>query len=205
MNHQSDSGDHASTGLTSPKSEIHPVLVTAAPVEKSARWLEPTLLFIVTAAMIFLGYMSMSVLRAQVDGYKTLLDASIAWRDPPAALVYAGSRDYALMKTATIFMGFVLIFVGCLYVLRAGSTAFRLASGSKLSLDTTSPGLVMVALGVALILATIRWNSDAGLKGVYTLPIPTATRVIRAVHPAVTDSSLEDTQSTASTGTGGKH
>ena len=51
----------------------------------------------------------------------------------------------------------MLIYVGALYVLRTAQTSFSASaegSGFKTAFQTTSPGLVLAALGVALILIT---------------------------------------------------
>jgi hypothetical protein len=84
-------------------------------------------------------------------GVTTALHAS----ETPHVVVLAYSRswDVAVNKTASMFLGFVLIFIGALYVLRSADTHFALTveGKSKGSLETSSPGLVMITLAVVLI------------------------------------------------------
>lgn len=72
--------------------------------------------------------------------YASVLALSVAW-------------DSAVVKTSALFLSFLLIFSGALYVLRAGKTNFELKAENadlKGSLSLSSPGLVMVTLGIFL-------------------------------------------------------
>jgi uncharacterized membrane protein YidH (DUF202 family) len=122
-------------------------------------WLELVLLVTVTVMMIFLGCLTFQNLNAEIRSYNKILDSAIASQDQYALFSCARARDYAMLKSTTIFMGFIVIFVGCLYVLRKSSASFALDAGKHGSLQTTSPGLVMVTLGVLLVLATLHWTS----------------------------------------------
>lgn len=92
------------------------------------------------------------------------------WGDPPSDLVdhaavitYARGLGAAFIKTSALFLGFILIFTGTLYVLRTAEAAYEIhvASGkSQGYLQTTSPGLVIVSLGVVLTVVTILTKSD---------------------------------------------
>jgi hypothetical protein len=78
--------------------------------------------------------------------------------DHSVVLAYARAWDFAVVKTSSIFLSFTMIFVGSLYVLRVAGTGFGLTIeglATKGSLETSSPGLVMITLGVVLVIAVI--------------------------------------------------
>jgi cytochrome c biogenesis factor len=84
-----------------------------------------------------------------------------------AVLAYARSLDEAFVKISALFLGFLLVFTGALYVLRIATTHYRLsiktgqASGN---LQTSSPGLVIISLGILLIIVTILTKSTLEYK-----------------------------------------
>jgi hypothetical protein len=78
--------------------------------------------------------------------------------DHAAALGYSRALNTAVVKTSCIFLAYLLIFLGGLYVLRTAKQTFGLdieAKGVKGTLNTSSPGLVMAALGAALVLGAL--------------------------------------------------
>ena len=86
------------------------------------------------------------------DGIKFAL-SDPNYIDHASVLMYSRAWDFAVVKTSSLFLSFLLIFTGALYVLRVGETNFQIAAEKgdfKGSLSMTSPGLVMVTLGVAL-------------------------------------------------------
>jgi len=86
------------------------------------------------------------------DGIKFAL-SDPKYIDHASVLIYSRAWDFAVVKTSSLFLSFLLIFTGALYVLRVGETNFQIATEKgdfKGSLSVTSPGLVMVTLGVAL-------------------------------------------------------
>lgn len=69
-------------------------------------------------------------------------------------LAFTRAIDFAIVKTSALFLGFILAFLGALYVLRTGSVAFALeahSGNSGGSLKTSSPGLVMISLGILTV------------------------------------------------------
>jgi hypothetical protein len=74
--------------------------------------------------------------------------------DHTIVLTYSRAWDFAVQKTSSLFLGFTLVFIGALYVLRIADARFALSAEGpsvKGSLETSSPGLVMITLGVLLI------------------------------------------------------
>jgi hypothetical protein len=78
--------------------------------------------------------------------------------DHAAVLSYSRAWDIAVMKTSAMCCGFLLTFLGALYVLKSRDNAYRLRlSGmdKQNTLETSSPGLVMITFGVALVITSI--------------------------------------------------
>ena len=71
------------------------------------------------------------------------------------ALAYARAFDFAVAKTAVIFIGMLLVFVGSLFVLKVVNSGYTLglesAEKGKATLTTSSPGLVMITLGIVTV------------------------------------------------------
>lgn len=82
--------------------------------------------------------------------------------DHASVISYSRALDFAVSKTTALFSAFALVFVGALYVLRLGEAHYRLTAGTnggRGSLQTSSPGLVMVTLGVILIALVLNAKS----------------------------------------------
>lgn len=78
--------------------------------------------------------------------------------DHSAIIAYTRSLDGAVVKISGVFLGFALVFVGALYVLRQSSSAYSVSAtaGSMAgSLQSSSPGLVLATLGVILVLGAM--------------------------------------------------
>lgn len=78
--------------------------------------------------------------------------------DKAAVLTFARALDAAIIKTSGLFLGYVLVFTGALYVLRIATSQYRfnVKSGRHSgTLQTSSPGLVMITLGVFLVALTV--------------------------------------------------
>lgn len=87
------------------------------------------------------------------DGIKFAL-ADPKFIDHASILTYSRAWDFAVAKTSALFLSFLMIFTGALYVLRSAESRFEaLAEKGELkgSLSVSSPGLVMVTLGVFLV------------------------------------------------------
>lgn len=96
-------------------------------------------------------------------------------------LTYARSWDFAIVKTSALFLSFLLVFTGALYVLRSADSKFLLTVDGKNttgSLEASSPGLVMITVGVILLVIVLTTNSTveysrkivAGSESVMELP-----------------------------------
>lgn len=128
---------------------------------KESHKLDRVLLIIVIVVVIFLmsilganlyfQYMNYSEgihLASNNDGRITI--------DHAVILSYSRAWDFAVIKTSALFLGFILVFIGALYILRTVEIAYSLSVSSneniKMALSTTSPGLVLSSLGVIIII-----------------------------------------------------
>lgn len=111
--------------------------------------------------------------------------------DHASTISYARALDFAIAKTTALTMGFVLIFLGALYVLRAGEAEYGLTVGNsavKSSLQTSSPGLVMVTLGVALTAVVLNTTSNIQYSGAAQIAAPGPATIDMARPGAATPS-----------------
>ncbi|HZR37568.1 MAG TPA: hypothetical protein VFA75_19510 [Nevskia sp.] len=72
------------------------------------------------------------------------------------AVEVSRALDFAVVKTSATFMGYLLVFLGTAFVLRAAQAAYSLQTEGgeglpKLTLTSTSPGLVLATLGVLCV------------------------------------------------------
>jgi hypothetical protein len=87
------------------------------------------------------------------DGIKLAL-ADPKFIDHPSILTYSRAWDFAVAKTSALFLSFLLIFTGAMYVLRSAESRVELSAEKgelRGALSVSSPGLVMVAMGVFLV------------------------------------------------------
>ena len=121
------------------------------------RWLYRT----VIAILAVLALVLVSNLWLQYGTYHTaLVDAhdGMTTQEMNATLVFARAWDFAVVKSCSLLLAFTLIFVGALYVLRQGEQAYQASVDSgtiKASFQSSSPGLVLATLGVALVIAAL--------------------------------------------------
>lgn len=103
-------------------------------------------------------------------------------------LIYSRAWDFAVVKTSALFLGFLVFYTGALFVLRTAEAAYELSvtqgSQTGMSLKTSSPGLVMITLGAALV-ALVLYNKSAIELQVSATPIA-ATTTSSAVTTATT-------------------
>lgn len=128
--------------------------------------LDSRLFTIVSGILVLLALLCIAGLAVQVRSYhegmtKALNESTV---DAAAVLTYARALDAAIVKTSALFLGYVLVFTGALYVLRIAGSHYRLSvqSGQNSgSLETSSPGLVIITLGVFLVAVAILNKTSA--------------------------------------------
>ena len=118
----------------------------------------------ITVMMIIL----MLGLAIEAQNYRTAL-STVAGNN---TLIFAYSRAFesALTRVSALFLSFLLVFTGVLFVLRTANIAYDLhlsgttgeGKGFQAALAATSPGLVIATLGVALVAIVFLKASDSG-------------------------------------------
>ena len=126
--------------------------------QSSLNKLDNTLLIVVILMVIFIiATLGTSLFFQHINYDKGIeLAENSNLVDHLAILSYVRAWDFAVIKTTTLLLGFILIFIGALYILRAVEVAYSLKANSseniKLDFSTTSPGLVLSTLGVVIII-----------------------------------------------------
>jgi uncharacterized membrane protein len=129
--------------------------------------LDKFILTILGMIILLLGILLIYSLTTQWAHYYQGMNVALSGPvvDHSAALTYARASDAAGIKLTATFLGFLLIFTGALYVLRHAKTEYQ-AGASKgdmsANLRTSSPGLVVVTLGVVLVGLAILTKPDVG-------------------------------------------
>ena len=120
-----------------------------------------TLIVVLVVAIVLLvgGTLAVGIhLQARHYGKGIEVAHSAGSVDHAAAIAYARAFDLALVETVGLCSSFLLIFMGTLYVLQTASVEFTASVNSGAgggALQTSSPGLVMVAVGVVLVCVVI--------------------------------------------------
>lgn len=139
---------------------------TAKP--KSLTWLNMSIFVLAILLLTFVCMLLSVNLYFQYHNYSFAIDAALKSSSPnEAAIISVGiSRafDFAVVKTSATFLGFVLVIFGAAFVLRVAETAYSLdidsAQVGKISLQSTSPGLVIATLGVLVIALSLYKDAE---------------------------------------------
>lgn len=135
-------------------------------------------LFLIVAIMLLFTVALLTVnLVFQHRNYSAGLSTALRSESIEHAVVitYTRAWDFAVVKVSSIFLAFSLIMIGALYVLRAGSVSYSLTVANqshRSSLETGSPGLVMITLGVVLMAVVLLSTSRVEYQGPSVRPIP---------------------------------
>jgi uncharacterized membrane protein len=74
-------------------------------------------------------------------------------------LQLARARDAAVVKLSALFLAYLVVILGCLFVLKGVEAAFQLrlrgVHGMDSALKTSSPGLVLITFGCVLVALTV--------------------------------------------------
>lgn len=150
----------------------------AAPLPEAPqdRALDRRLFVAVSLILVLLAALCVTGLGIQIHTYLVEIGKATQKADTSSILSFTRAMDAAIMKTSALFLGYLLIFTGALYILRIATAHYQLSvtSGNRAgSLDTSSPGLVMVTLGVALVM-TAMLSKTSVEYGHTTLPAAVA-------------------------------
>lgn len=156
-------------------------------------------IFLIVSAIVAI-LMSLFVLglMTQWQSYHAGINAALddPIKDHAAILSYNRALDAAIVKTSALFLGYLLVFTGALYVLRSASVTYRVGmktEGYEGTLQTSSPGLVIITLGILLIAVTILTRSDINYEAPSTEPPETQDLHGAEWQPAESHPSLPTT------------
>jgi hypothetical protein len=175
------------TGSPFPVPETNPSALKRPNTTRSVDVLALAIFFVVAGVLTFVFALLAYSLYFQHANYAAAITEALKGSSAQhsSAITYLRAWDFAVVKMSALFLAFALAFLGALYVLRTNETAYAAnaeSSGFKAKLETSSPGLVMVTLGVVLVVCvmyartTIEFvppsaNADSG---VVTKPISQA-------------------------------
>jgi hypothetical protein len=131
--------------------------------------LDVTLLFIVVCVSIYIFRLLNSSLHTQIETYIAASQTAAKSPDhaPELVLDFTRAMDSAIVKSTVVFLGFVVTLLGTMYVLRAATASFSLgikSGGQSGTLNTSSPGLVMVALGIITVAVALYSKTEISIK-----------------------------------------
>jgi hypothetical protein len=130
----------------------------------------------VSAMLALLAALMVLCLGLQWQKYESAIQLAVHSSPPDhaAALSYSRAFDATLIKTSALMLAFIVVFLGALYVLRTATAAFKLGLGGKGftgTLQTASPGLVMVTLGLVIVAIAVLARSDINYSApTYAMP-----------------------------------
>jgi OmpA family len=120
--------------------------------------LDAALFTVVTLVLFTILCLLIWSLQFQSNTYKTGIQTALqetTLGHHTIALAYARAFDFAVAKTSVIFIGMLLVFVGSLFVLKVVNAGYTLGLESsekgKATFTTSSPGLVMITLGIVTV------------------------------------------------------
>jgi hypothetical protein len=153
--------------------------------------LEWRLFAIVCSILTMLAVLFVFGILVQLRGYEAGITASVSAMpiDHAAILTYNRALGAAIIKTSALFLGYLMVFTGALYVLRNATSQYGGTGkfeGAEGTLHTNSPGLVIVTLGVVLVAITIVTKSELN----YEAPTVEYTPAQAQNPPAVINESV---------------
>ena len=126
---------------------------------------------VVALILCFISVVMYWALSSQLDAYKQGIANAIAGQDidHSAVLAYSLATTLSVVKISSVFLAFLMIFLGGIYLLLPLHADYRLRtqnSAAKGSLESNSPGLIVITLGVVLASVTLMTKSSVN----YTSP-----------------------------------
>lgn len=151
--------------------------------------LTKAIFIVITGVLLFVAILLVTSLSFQYSNYHRGIDQAVngvVGVDHNSIITYSRAWDFAVVKTSALFLGFTLIFVGALYILRVADAGYQLSiKGGDVqgSLQTSSPGLVMATLGVFLVAWVVYSKSIVDYHPTPSSRKPNATAPIEPSQP----------------------
>lgn len=138
---------------------------------------EKVFVYVIVAAVIAfiivaVNWFSTRAVATYVDAAKSAQTAYAEGRiDAHSALTYqlvfARAQDATLVKGGALLLSFLVVILGVLMVLEGSKAFYKLnveGGGKKSALETSSPGLVMITLGLALVYGVMMYKTEFNLS-----------------------------------------
>ena len=122
----------------------------------------------VLAILVFIGVTMYLATTAQIAALKDGFAHALNPPNHTAAVSYSNAMTAAVTKTSSVFLSFLVVFLGGIYVLMPKRDSFALDVQShsvKANLASNSPGLVMMTLGIALTIVALAMKSEITIEG----------------------------------------
>ena len=122
----------------------------------------------VLAILVFIGVTMYFATTTQIDALKDGFAHALNPPNHTAAVSYSNAMTAAVTKTSSVFLSFLVVFLGGIYVLMPKRDSFALDVQShsvKANLASNSPGLVMMTLGIALTIVALAMKSEIIIEG----------------------------------------
>jgi len=150
---------------------------------------EKVFVYIIVAAIIVfilvaVGWFSIRAVKTYDDAANASQAAYTDRRISPQdsltyRLVFARAQDATLVKGGALLLSFLVVILGVLMVLEGSNAFYKLnieGAGKKSALETSSPGLVMITLGLALVYGVMMYKTEFSLsassEGQTWVPLP---------------------------------
>ncbi|AKJ03290.1 Hypothetical protein AA314_04916 [Archangium gephyra] len=138
---------------------------------------EKLFVYIIVAAVIAfilvaVGWFSARAVETYADAANAAqgayTDRSISPQDALTyRLLFARAQDATLVKGGALLLSFLVVILGVLMVLEGSKAFYKLnveGGGKKSALETSSPGLVMITLGLALVYGVMMYKTEFSLS-----------------------------------------
>jgi hypothetical protein len=117
----------------------------------------------VLAILIFIGVTMYLATTSQITALNEAFKQALNPPNPTAAVLFSNAMTAAVTKTSSVFLSFLVVFLGGIYVLMPKRDSFALEVQShsvQANLASNSPGLVMMTLGIALTIVALMAKSE---------------------------------------------
>jgi hypothetical protein len=124
--------------------------------------------YVLTVLILFVGVLTFGATWVETNRYDAELNAlrGFAERDKLCFtnyMLYSASlspyRSFILLRNGSLFLSFIIVLVGGLFVLGSAPVAYGVSGGwgerARFAMSTTSPGLVLTTIGAALVAASL--------------------------------------------------
>lgn len=137
------------------------------------RFIDYILIMVVIAILVIIGTVLIQNLNALNSSYEIVINQAL--KDAPKSevekagnysslLAFSRAKDFSNIKASAMFVGFLLIFTGALYLIKVFNQSYEInvnrADVGSVSFNSSSPGLVMITLGVVVMICVLSIKTD---------------------------------------------